>query len=80
MKKWYIDEKIPRARRDCLPVLECAGQTAAAAGLGPNRLFSPGEGEAAWHFVLKEREHADINSGKEENSHARERHPGDIIQ
>ena len=80
LKKWYIDEKIPRARRDCLPVLECAGQTAAAAGLGPNRLFSPGEGEAAWHFVLKEREHADINSGKEENSHARERHPGDIIQ
>ena len=54
LKKWYIDEKIPRARRNLLPVLDCGGQAAAAAGLGPNRLFSPAGGEAAWHIVLEE--------------------------
>lgn len=45
LKKWYIDEKIPRARRDRLPVLSDAQGVLAAAGLGPHapRLAAPGE-------------------------------------
>ena len=54
LKKWYIDEKIPRFRRDQLPVLSCAGQVAAAAGLGPDRAFLPQIGAAAWHIRVTE--------------------------
>lgn len=44
LKKWYIDEKIPRQRREVLPVLADAAGLLAAAGLGPNspRLAFPG--------------------------------------
>lgn len=52
LKKWYIDEKIPRAQRDCLPVLADAQGVLAAAGLGPHapRLAAPGE--AAVYCIL----------------------------
>lgn len=36
LKKWYIDEKIPRLTRDTLPVLADAQGLVAAAGLGPD--------------------------------------------
>ena len=35
LKKWYIDEKIPRHLRDALPVLADEDGVVAAAGLGP---------------------------------------------
>ena len=35
LKKWHIDEKIPRRRRDALPVLADSTTLLAAAGLGP---------------------------------------------
>jgi len=35
LKKWYIDQKIPRRLRDALPVLADAAGVLAAAGLGP---------------------------------------------
>lgn len=54
LKKWYIDEKIPRVRRALLPVLDCGGRAAAAAGLGPSQPFLPTAGETAWHIVLTE--------------------------
>jgi tRNA(Ile)-lysidine synthase len=44
LKKWYIDEKIPRQRRDALPVLAAEQGVWAAAGLGPQEglLARPG--------------------------------------
>lgn len=55
VKKWLIDEKIPRLRRDCLPVLESDGQVVAVAGLGPDQAFLPRPGQPAWHLILTER-------------------------
>ena len=45
LKKWYIDEKIPRQDRNALPVLTDPRGLVAAAGLGPEeaRIASPGE-------------------------------------
>lgn len=44
LKKWYIDEKIPRQKREHLPVLADESGLLAAAGLGPNypRVAQPG--------------------------------------
>ncbi|MCI8422985.1 MAG: tRNA lysidine(34) synthetase TilS [Lawsonibacter sp.] len=53
LKKWFIEEKIPRVRRDCLPVLDCGGRVVAVAGLGASTLFSPKPGEPAWHITLR---------------------------
>lgn len=52
LKKWYIDQKIPRSHRDQLPVLEWSGQVAGAAGLGPDAAFLPKKGAPAWHIRL----------------------------
>lgn len=45
LKKWYIDEKVPRPCRDSLPVLADAQGLLAAVGLGPHapRLAAAGE-------------------------------------
>lgn len=52
LKKWLIDEKIPRLLRDALPVFDCSGRVAAAAALGPDCAFLPQPGEDAWHITL----------------------------
>lgn len=52
VKKWMIEEKIPRFRREVLPVFDCGGQVAAVAGLGPDRAFAAREGRPAWHIVI----------------------------
>ena len=52
VKKWMIEEKIPRFRRETLPVFDCGGQAAAVAGLGPDRTFAAREGRPAWHIVI----------------------------
>ena len=52
VKKWMIEEKLPRFQREVLPILDRGGQTAAAAGLGPDRAFAAREGQAAWHIVI----------------------------
>ncbi len=52
VKKWMIEEKIPRFQRDVLPVFDCGGQAAAVAGLGPDRAFAAEEGLEAWHIVI----------------------------
>ena len=52
VKKWMIEEKLPRFRREVLPVFDCGGRTAAVAGLGPDRAFAAAEGKSAWHITL----------------------------
>lgn len=52
VKKWMIQEKLPRFQRDALPVFECGGAVAAVAGLGPDRAFAPHEGQGAWHITV----------------------------
>lgn len=52
VKKWMIEEKIPRFRREVLPVFDCGGRIAAVAGLGPDRAFAAREGRPAWHIVI----------------------------
>lgn len=52
LKKWCIDEKIPRLLRDRLPVLEDGRGLLAVGGLGPaaDRLAAPGH--PAWRFTV----------------------------
>lgn len=50
VKKWMIQEKLPRFQRDSVPVFECGGSIAAVAGLGPDRAFLPQKGQEAWHI------------------------------
>ena len=52
VKKWMIEEKLPRFQREVLPVLDCGGQAAAVAGLGPDRAFAAREGRSAWHITV----------------------------
>lgn len=52
VKKWMIEEKIPRLRREILPVFDCGGRVAAVAGLGPDRTFVAGKGRSAWHITV----------------------------
>ena len=52
LKKWMIQEKIPRYLRDLLPVFDSGGRVAAGAGLGPDTGTLPRIGEAAWHIRL----------------------------
>lgn len=48
VKKWMIDEKIPRHLRDTLPVLDCGGRVAGVLGLGPDAAFLPAAGQSCW--------------------------------
>lgn len=52
VKKWMIEEKLPRFQRAVLPVFDCGGQAAAVAGLGPDRAFAAAEGKSAWHVIV----------------------------
>lgn len=56
VKKWMIEKKLPRFQRDVLPVLDCGGQVAAVAGLGPDRGFVPEAGRPAWHVAITSEE------------------------
>ena len=57
VKKWLIDEKIPRARRDLLPVLAAPCGVAAVAGLGPSAEHIPKPGQPAWHIRFIQKPH-----------------------
>ncbi len=52
VKKWMIEEKLPRFQRGVLPVFDCGGRIAAVAGLGPDRIFAAREGKSAWHITV----------------------------
>ena len=64
LKKWMIQEKVPRHLRGLLPVFACGGQIAAAGGLGPDRAFCPERGAGAWHIALSPAPQAE-QTGKE---------------
>ena len=53
VKKWLVEEKIPRHLRDTLPVLEMEHRVVAVTGLGADEACRPKQGEPAWHIVLK---------------------------
>ena len=57
LKKWLIDEKIPRSRRDLLPVLAAPSGVAAVAGLGPSAAHTPKPGQPAWHIRFIQKPH-----------------------
>lgn len=50
VKKWLVEEKIPRQDRDSLPVLTVGDRVCAVARLGPDAGFLPQAGAAAWHL------------------------------
>ena len=52
LKKWMIDEKIPRRDRDSIPVLADERGVLAAAGLGPHRDRTAQPGQPAWEVVF----------------------------
>ena len=52
LKKWCIDEKIPRPLRDSLPVLTAGDAILAAAGLGPDEAWTARPGEPSLHIKL----------------------------
>ncbi len=53
VKKWMIEARLPRFRREVLPVFDCGGRTAAVAGLGPDRAFAALPGRSAWHVIIR---------------------------
>lgn len=56
LKKWMIEQKIPRRDRDRIPVLADERGVLAAAGLGPHRDRMAQSGQPAWEVVFwKER-------------------------
>ncbi len=56
LKKWMIDEKIPRRDRERIPVLADERGVLAVAGLGPHRDRAAKPGQPAWELVFwKER-------------------------
>ena len=54
LKKLMIDLKIPRYRRDHMPVLVCAGRVLGVLGIGASLDACAAPGEPAWVFEMKE--------------------------
>ena len=52
VKKWLVEEKIPRRYRENLPVFTDGGRLCAVAGLGADERFLPALGEKARHLKL----------------------------
>ena len=52
VKKWLVEEKIPRRYREELPVFTDGGRLCAVAGLGADERFLPALGEKARHLKL----------------------------
>jgi len=53
LKKWMIEEKVPRHLRPLVPVFDCGGRVAAVAGLGTDTAFLPRQGEEAWKVTCR---------------------------
>lgn len=53
VKKWMVEEKVPRHLRDTLPVLLLEGQVAAVAGLGVDESAQPQPEQKAWHIIIR---------------------------
>ncbi len=59
IKKWMIDEKVPAALRNAVPVLELEGRVAAVWGLGADPDFRPAPGEPCYQLTIEEVEDHD---------------------
>lgn len=58
IKKWMIEEKIPRHLRGALPVLVWGEKIGGVPGLGCSQELHPRPGQAAWHCVFRRKETA----------------------
>lgn len=56
LKKWFIELRIPEARRNLVPVLEQNGAPAAVYGLGTHMDALPEEGQDCLHIIIQEKE------------------------
>jgi tRNA(Ile)-lysidine synthase len=56
VKKWMIEQKVPEARRDLIPVVEQDGRVAAVAGLGIQASAIPQAGTSCLHMTINQRE------------------------
>lgn len=56
LKKWFIELRIPEARRDLVPVLEQKGAVAAVYGLGTHSGALPRAGQDCLHILIQEKE------------------------
>ena len=65
LKKWYIEEKIPRLERDALPVLAGRSGPLMAAGLGPQAALIAEPGQDALLVTITP---TSDNTGKDRNS------------
>ena len=54
LKKWFIELRIPEARRSLVPVLEQQGAVAAVYGLGTHRDALPQPGPDGLDFTIRE--------------------------
>lgn len=59
VKKWFIDEKIPRTERERIPVLRSGDAVAAVGGLGAEECKLAETGQPALHITLKKQEGAE---------------------
>lgn len=53
LKKWFIEEKVPRHLREKMPVLAAGSRAAAVAGLGADRDFLAGPDEPSWRITFR---------------------------
>ena len=56
LKKWFIELRIPEARRDLVPVLEQEGVVAGACHLGTHAAALPNPGQVCLHITIREKE------------------------
>ena len=53
VKRWLVEDKIPKVDRDGLPVLVCEGTIIAVAELGVAHNAHPSVGANAWHITIE---------------------------
>ena len=65
IKKWMIEERVPRARRDLIPVVTIEDRPAALWGMGRDETFLPGPGEPVWELWMERKgaDHEESGSG-----------------
>lgn len=68
VKKWFIDEKLPRHLRAHVPVLWDGERVAAVGSIGPEETMLARAGETAFHLILKNEGAEICASGSEGNS------------
>lgn len=60
LKKLFMEAKIPKERRDRIPVLEINGEIAAVAGFGPGSQYQALPGGPAWQITITHTERDEV--------------------